>query len=86
MSAKIKGNAGGHGKVMRVDAGFFNVDGLVRAAESANQAVFMAQLEGRRLSPLESFGLEVLMALAGWKDTSEALESYQRYLKQETDK
>ena len=76
--AVIAGNSGA--KVVRVDAGFFNVDGLKRIAESIDKAVLVAQMEGRKLEPLESFAMEVLFALAGWEDLAKAKESYQRHL------
>lgn len=76
--AVIEGNAGG--KVVRVDAGFFNVDGLKRTAANIDQTIFMAQLENRKLTPIESFAMEVLFAMADWKGVKEANESYQRYL------
>ena len=79
--AVIAGNAGT--KLVRVDAGHFNVDGLQRIAKTIDQAIFMAQLEGRKLTSLESFAMEVLFATAGWKDLAEARESYQRHLKKE---
>lgn len=82
----IRGAAGGNGKVMRVDAGFFNVDGLVRIAESIDRTVLMAQLEGRKLTTLESFGIEVLIAICGWKDLAEGREAFQKHLKQEAGK
>ncbi len=79
----IKGNSGGHGKVIRVDAGFFNVEGLVRIAETIDQTVFMAQLEGRKLTPLETFAMEVLIAVGGWQDLKEAREAFEKHLKME---
>lgn len=85
-AANISGNAGNAGhpnRVVRVDAGFFSVEGLERAAKSMDQAVFMAQLEGRKLNPLESFAMEVLFAMAGWNDNQEAMKSYQDYQKSE---
>lgn len=82
----IKGNSGGHGKVIRVDAGFFNVEGLVRIAETLDQTVFLAQLEGRKLTPLESFAIEVLIAVGGWKDLKEAREAFARHLEREAGK
>lgn len=75
----IAGNAGA--KLIRVDAGYFDVEGLKSIAKSIDQAVFMAQLEGRKLTPLESFAMEVLFAVADWKDINAATASYQRYLK-----
>jgi hypothetical protein len=77
--AVIAGNAGS--KLVRVDAGHFEVEGLKRIAANIDQTVFMAQLEGRKLTPIESFAMEVLFAMADWKNTKEAHESYQRYLK-----
>lgn len=81
VGANIKGNAGA--KLVRVDAGHFDVEGLVRIAESIDRTVLMAQLEGRKLTPLESFAMEVLFAMGAWKDLKEATESYQRYRKSE---
>ncbi len=79
--AVIATNAGS--KLVRVDAGFFNVDGLKRIAANIDQTVLMAQLEGRKLTPIESFAMEVLFAMADWNGIQEAQESYQRYLKLE---
>lgn len=73
----IAGMSGG--KVMRVDAGFFDVEGLKRIARSMEQTVFMAELEGRKLNPLEGFAIEVLIAVGGWKDLKEALDEFNRY-------
>lgn len=56
------------------------------SAESLDQTVFMAQLEGRKLNPLESFAIEVLIAVCGWKDLKEARGAFQQHLKRETDK
>lgn len=70
-------------RVIRVDAGFFEVEGLKRIARSMEQTVFMAQLEGRKLNPLESFAIEVLIAVGGWKDLKEALTEYNSYAKSE---
>jgi hypothetical protein len=77
----IKGNA--TAKLMRVDAGHFQVDGLVHIAESMDQAVFMAQLEGRKLTPLESFAVEVLIALGGWNNLKEAREAFKQHIERE---
>lgn len=74
---RIAGMSGG--KVIRVDAGFFDVEGLKRIARSMEQTVFMAELEGRKLNPLESFAIEVLIAIGGWKTPAEALTEYNRY-------
>lgn len=78
LSNRIAGMSGG--KVIRVDAGFFEVEGLKRIARSMEQTVFMAELEGRKLNPLESFAIEVLIAVGGWKDLKEAMQSYTRHL------
>lgn len=74
---RIAGMSGG--KVMRVDAGFFDVEGLKRIALSMEQTVFMAELEGRKLNPLESFAIEVLVSIGGWATPGDAIAAYNSY-------
>lgn len=81
VGAVIKGNSGA--KVIKVANSYFETDALEAAAKAIDSAVFEAQMESRKLSPLESFAIEVLFDLADWKGPKEAHESYQRYLKEE---
>lgn len=85
VASAIQGASGGSGKVIRVDAGFFNVPGLMETAQTIDQTIFMAQLEGRKLTKLESFAIEVLLALPGWKDLAEASAEYQKYVQRQKD-
>lgn len=78
VGAAVKGNAGG--TLVRVDGGYFKVEALQRIAASIDSAVFMAQMESRKLSPLEGFAMEVLFQMAQWQTLDEARESYKRYL------
>ncbi|MBT9139332.1 MAG: hypothetical protein DDT31_01916 [Syntrophomonadaceae bacterium] len=75
----IAGNASA--KLIRVNAGYFEGECLKRVSKNIDEAILKAHLEGRKLSPIESFAMEVLFAVAGWEGPKEADESYQRYLK-----
>ncbi len=66
--------------VVRVDAGFFDVQGLKRIAAATDHAIFVARFEQRRLNPLEGFALEVLTSVGGFKDAEDASAAYKQYL------
>lgn len=79
VGAVIAGNSGC--KVMKVGYDYFEMDAIVKAAKSIDDAIRTARLEERSLTPLESLMVEVLFSLAGWKGVKDAHQSYQRYLK-----
>ena len=74
---RLAGHSGA--TVVKVDADYFDVEGIKRVARSMEQTVFMAELEGRKLNPLECFAIEVLIAVGGWKTPAEAIAEYNRY-------
>lgn len=74
--SKQHGNVHALNRLVRVDAGYFNFSGVAGAAQSIDKAVFQAKIEGRNLNPLESFAVEVLVAMGGMEDIEAAQKKY----------
>ncbi len=83
IGAVIAGNAGA--KVMKIGNSYFDMAAIQKAAEAFDPLIMTAQLEGRKLTPLESLMVEILISQAGWKNMAEAVESYQRHLNSKDD-
>lgn len=74
--SRQSGNECAPNRVIRVDAGYFNFSGIDKAAKSINKAIFQAQLEGRKLNTLETFAVEVLLAMANLENVEDAQKKY----------
>lgn len=78
IGAVIAGNSGG--QVMQIGSDYFNMDSIKNAAAAIDGVVWYCQMEGRKLNPLESLMVEILLSQAGFKTLAKANTSYQRYL------
>lgn len=66
-------------KVMKVTQHYYDVDALAATATTIDSVMRSAILEERKMSPLESFAIDVLIDVAGFKDRTNARYHYQKY-------